>query len=117
MYARAPTQRKRGGAATAVSRPRYILRVPSFPPPRPPAPAPASPPSGLATPPFPFPALAGLAGLAPLGESRETVLAALVGARLALATMPPYRLPAEQREARSSAALAWLDAIALPATV
>ncbi len=91
--------------------------MPSLPlPTRPPAPAPASPPFGLAAPVFPFPALARLAGLAQLGESRETVLATLLGARLAVATMLPYRLPDEQREERARAALAWLDAINLPAT-
>lgn len=104
-------------AAAAPSRSRYILRVPSLPlSTRPPAPAPASPPFGLVAPVFPFPALARLAGRAQLGESRETVLATLLGARLAVANIPPYRLPAEVREARARAALAWLDAINLPST-
>ncbi len=119
MYARTHSQRKRdSAAATASSGSRYILRVPSLTlPNRPPAPPPASPPFGLAAPVFPFPALARRVGLAQLGESRETVLATLLGARLAIATMPPYRLPDEQREARARAALAWLDAIKLPATI
>ncbi|MHB1225728.1 MAG: hypothetical protein ACYC2G_16995 [Gemmatimonadaceae bacterium] len=91
--------------------------MPSFPPPRPPAPAPASPPYGLAIPAFPFPALARLAGQAQLGETRETVLACLVAARLVLATLPPYRLQPDQRRSRSAAALAWLSALAVPAPV
>ncbi len=115
MYARAHSQRKRSVVAAAVSSSRYILRVPSLPPlPRPPAPAPASPPFGLASPVFPFPALARLAGLAQLGGSRETVLAILLGARLAMASMPPYHLSADERTARARSALAWLDAISLP---
>lgn len=122
MYARATTQRKRGGSATAVSRPSYILRVPSFPPPgspalRPACPPPASPPYGLAVPAFPFPALARLAGQAQLGETRETVLACLVAARLVLATLPPYRLLPDQRRTRAAAAIAWLSALAVPAAI
>lgn len=117
MYARATTQRKRGGSPAAVRSSRYILRVPSFPPPRPPAPPPASPPYGLAVPAFPFPALARLAGQAQLGETRETVLACLVAARLVVATLPPYRLQPDQRRSRAAAALGWLGALAVPASI
>lgn len=77
---------------------------------------PPTPPYGLPTTTFPFPALARLAGLAPIGGSREAALAALVGARLVHATLPPYRLAPEHRDARANAALGWLSAITLEPT-
>lgn len=79
---------------------------------------PSSPslPYGLVTTPrFPFPALAAETRAAALGGPREVALACLQGARLAVATLPPYALSAEQRRRRAEAALAWLTALALPA--
>jgi hypothetical protein len=52
-----------------------------------------------------------------LGETRETVLACLVAARLVVATLPPYRLQPDQRRSRAAAALAWLSALAVPAPI
>lgn len=75
---------------------------------------PAPLPHALATPVFPFPALTALAARSSLGATRETVLASLVGARLAAATLAPYRLTPEQREGRAAAAVAWLAALTLP---
>ncbi|HEY0970409.1 MAG TPA: hypothetical protein VGE02_05480 [Gemmatimonadales bacterium] len=77
---------------------------------------PAPLPYALATPVFPFPALTALAARSALGATRETVLACLQGARLAAATLPPYRLTADQRERRAAAAAAWLAALTLPDT-
>ena len=94
--------------ASAAARPRvaYIAHVSSPPP----------PPYGLlATPTMPFPALAALAGRAPIGETRETVLACLLAARLVRGTLPPYALTAEARRARAAATAGWLAALALPA--
>ncbi|HEU4629810.1 MAG TPA: hypothetical protein VFS08_08680 [Gemmatimonadaceae bacterium] len=79
-------------------------------------PLPLPPPYGLvATPRFPFPALAACTRTAALGGPRETALACLQGARLALALLPPYALSAEQRRRRAEAALGWLAALVLPA--
>lgn len=75
---------------------------------------PAPLPYALATPVFPFPALTALAARSALGDTRETVLACLVGARLASATLPPYRLTSEQRQRRAAAAASWLGALTLP---
>ncbi|HEX5581594.1 MAG TPA: hypothetical protein VFX39_08465 [Gemmatimonadaceae bacterium] len=75
---------------------------------------PAPLPHALATPVFPFPALTALAARSALGATRETVLACLLGARLAVATLAPYRLSAEPRARRAAAAVAWLAALTLP---
>jgi hypothetical protein len=64
---------------------------------------------------FRFPALAALAGRRPLGGEREIALAALVCAHLVVGTLPESALPAEARARRTTAARAWLSAIALPA--
>ena len=74
-----------------------------------------SPPYGLATPRFAFPALAALAGRAPLGGEREVALAAFVTARLAAACNGPSPLPLPTRVARAAAARIWLASLALPA--
>lgn len=73
-----------------------------------------APPYGLAPRSFAFAQLAGLTGRLPLGETRETVLACLLGARLVAAMVPPVCLAPEQRRARADAAAAWLAALALP---
>lgn len=74
-------------------------------------------PYALATPVFPFRALAGLAAKAPLGGARESALAVLVAARLVTAAVAPALLPAPARRKRADAARLWLSAVALPAAV
>jgi hypothetical protein len=71
----------------------------------------------LATPAFPFRALAVLAAKAPLGGARETALATLVTARLVAGGLAPLSLPAPARRKRADAAKVWLSAVALPAAV
>jgi len=94
----------------------YIARVPTRPS-SPPAPVPPPPYGVVGVPAFRFRALAALAARTPPGEGRETALACLMGARLASATLPPYRLGAEQRHARAADARPWLATLALPAGV
>jgi hypothetical protein len=76
---------------------------------------PGTPPYALATPVFPFRALALLAGRAPLGGPRETALATLIAARLAAAAAPPASLSGAIRGARAEAARAWMTSVTLPA--
>lgn len=76
---------------------------------------PASPPYSLATPSFRFPALAALAGRAPLGGDRELVLACLMSMRLAAGALGPSPLPVVVRVERSANARSWLASLALPA--
>lgn len=76
---------------------------------------PAAPPYSLATPAFRFPALAALAGRAPIGGDRELVLACLMAVRLAAGASGPNALPIVVRAERSASARAWLASLALPA--
>ena len=69
----------------------------------------------VAAPRFPFPALAAATRHAALGGPRESALACLQGARLAVAVLPPYALSGEVRRRRAESALGWLAALALPA--
>ena len=55
------------------------------------------PPYALDAPAFPFPALAALAGRAPLGGQRETVLACFVAARLVRDSVGPEAIPPSLR--------------------
>jgi hypothetical protein len=67
---------------------------------------------------FPYPALAGLAGRAPLGGQREIVLACLLVARVVGdAATSSERLSPEQRRARAKEVSDWLAATAIPAPV
>jgi len=75
----------------------------------------ASPPYSLATPSFRFPALAALAGRAPIGGDRELVLACLMACRLASGAVGPSPLPVIVRAERSGNAKTWLASLALPA--
>jgi hypothetical protein len=75
------------------------------------------PPYALAQPAFLFPALAQLAGRAPLGGAREVALAAFVAARLAAALLPPHALELDVRAGRAIAARPWLATLTLPATL
>lgn len=64
---------------------------------------------------FSLRALAIAAGRAPLGGPRESVLAALVVARLAAGALPAARLTPAQRAVRADHARTWLGTIAIPA--
>jgi hypothetical protein len=75
----------------------------------------AAPPYALAPTSFRFPALATLAGRAPLGGQREVVLAAYVVARLAHDTLAERGLSPETRIDRAAHARTWLATLALPA--
>lgn len=71
------------------------------------------PPYSLTVPSFPFPGLAGLAGRAPLGGSREVALGCFVACRLASSLLARH-LPSPVRTARAAAARSWLAALNLP---
>ena len=77
--------------------------------------SPSAPYGLLDAPSFPVPGLAALVGRQPLGGPRETALACLLCARLALATLPPYGLSPAARQARAAATAAWLRALPLTA--
>lgn len=70
-------------------------------------------PYALAVPAFRLRPLAEAAGRAQVGGPRETVMAALIGARLATAAVGTQSLTPAQREARADAARNWLGTIAL----
>jgi len=72
------------------------------------------PPYALDAPAFPFPALAALAGRAPLGGQRETVLACFVAARLVRDSVGPEAIPPSLRAIRAAGARAWLATLAVP---
>lgn len=74
-------------------------------------------PYALVTPAFAFPALAALAGRAPMGGPRETALATLIAARLALGSAPPSPLAAPARLARAEAGRLWLSSVTVPAII
>src|SRR5687767_149514 len=76
-----------------------------------------APPYALAPTPFPLPALAALAGKAPLGGDREVAIACFVIARLAAGLLPPYALATELRQKRSTACRSWLASQALPTAI
>ena len=66
---------------------------------------------------FPFPALAAMAGRAPLGGPREVALACLVVGRLVVDTTSGGSLSDEQRGVRVQGARHWLGSAAIPAPV
>src|SRR5689334_6706967 len=74
----------------------------------------SAPPYALAPTSFRFPALATLAGRAPLGGQREVVLAAYVIARLAHDTLAERGVSPETRTERAAHARTWLATLALP---
>jgi hypothetical protein len=81
---------------------------------------PGSPPTApysLAPTRFRFPALAALAGRAPLGGKREVALATYLVARLAQDAIPDRALPQVARAERAGSAKGWLATITLPAAV
>lgn len=63
---------------------------------------------------FRFRALAALAGHAPLGGTRESVIATLLVARLARDCTAADALPAALRLERAGAARSWLASVTLP---
>lgn len=68
----------------------------------------------LATPAFTLRALAVAAGRSPLGGARESLLALLIGARLAAAAVAGSALTPPQRRLRAEHARNWLGTVALP---
>jgi hypothetical protein len=74
-----------------------------------------APPYALAPTNFRFPALASLAGRAPLGGQREVVMATYVVARLAHDTLAARGISVETRTNRVAHARTWLASLALPA--
>jgi hypothetical protein len=75
------------------------------------------PPYGLAPTPFRFPALAALAGRAPLGGRREVALATYLAARLADDVLPENGLAVAVRAERALTARNWLSTVALPTPI
>lgn len=72
------------------------------------------PPYALTEPAFPLRALAVAVSRAPMGGVRESLMAALVGARLAAAAVGRDALPDALRSERAVAARHWLGALTLP---
>jgi hypothetical protein len=64
---------------------------------------------------FPCPRLLTLAARATLGGARESLLGAVMAARLADAMCPPYPVEGAARRTRAEAARLWLGALTLPA--
>lgn len=64
---------------------------------------------------FPLPALAALAGRAPLGGQRETALACFVVGRLIAGVIAEGASPSEQGRQRLQGVKHWLSSSALPA--
>jgi hypothetical protein len=77
----------------------------------------SQPPYALAPTPFRFPALASLAGRAPLGGEREVALATYLVARLAHDSLPDRGIPQPVRAERATNAKTWLATLALPAPI
>ena len=75
------------------------------------------PPYALAETSFRFPALAALAGRAPLGGHREVALATYLAARLVQDTLPDRGVSPAARTERASGARTWLSTLTLPPTV
>jgi hypothetical protein len=78
---------------------------------------PNAPPYALAATPFRFPALAALAGRAPLGGQREVALATYLAARLVQDTLPERGVSPATRTERAANARTWLSTLAVPSAV
>jgi hypothetical protein len=76
----------------------------------------SQPPYALEPTPFRFPALASLAGRAPLGGEREIALATYLAARLAHDALPEREIAQEIRVERAASAKMWLSTLSLPTT-
>ena len=77
----------------------------------------SQPPYALAPTPFRFPALASLAGRAPLGGDREIVLATYLAVRLAHDALAERGISQTVRAERAVSAKNWMATLSLPATV
>jgi hypothetical protein len=77
----------------------------------------SQPPYALASTPFRFPALASLAGRAPLGGDREVALATYLAARLAHDALAERGISQPVRAERAVHAKSWLAAQSLPASI
>jgi len=77
----------------------------------------SQPPYALAPTPFRFPALASLAGRAPLGGEREVALATYLAARLAHDALTDRRIPQPVRAERATSAKSWLATLSLPTAI
>jgi hypothetical protein len=77
----------------------------------------SQPPYALAPTPFRFPALASLAGRAPLGGDREVALATYLAARLAHDALADRGLSQPIRAERAVGAKSWLATLSLPAAI
>ena len=75
----------------------------------------SQPPYALEPTPFRFPALASLAGRAPIGGEREVALATYLAARLAHDSHASRGLSPEIRAERAASAKTWLSTLSLPA--
>jgi hypothetical protein len=75
----------------------------------------SQPPYALPPTPFRFPALASLAGRAPLGGEREVALATYLAARLAHDSLAEREITQEIRAERAASAKNWLSTLSLPA--
>src|SRR4051812_1684298 len=78
---------------------------------------PTQPPYALSLTSFRFPALAALAGRAPLGGHREVALAIYLAARLAQDILPARGVSQPTRAERAVNARNWLANLTLPAAV
>ena len=78
---------------------------------------PSQPPYALAATPFRFPALASLAGRAPLGGDREVALATYLAARLAHDALGDHGISQPVRAERAVHAKSWLATLSLPASI
>ena len=78
---------------------------------------PTQPPYALAPTPFRFPALASLAGRAPLGGDREVVRATYLAARLAHDALADRGIAQPVRAERAVHAKSWLATLSLPASI
>ena len=77
----------------------------------------SQPPYALAPTPFRFPALASLAGRAPLGGDREIALATYLAMRLAHDALNERGLSQSVRAERAVSAKNWMATLSLPAAV
>jgi hypothetical protein len=77
----------------------------------------SQPPYALAATPFRFPALASLAGRAPLGGEREVALATYLAARLAHDALADHCVSQPVRADRAVNAKSWLATLSLPASI
>lgn len=98
---------------TALARPSVVRQIAVVPP----HPGLPRAPYALEPTPFPFPALAALAGRAALGGPREVALACLVAGRLVRDSGNGDGLTGDQRKVRAQRTRQWLGSAAIPQPV